>query len=208
MESCYGFRTERTSRWYKYQQMVTWQTSVQSHLEDRESQILEEPFWLVESMREGCLKRRIVFKIFRNSDFQNLPTIWSSTRRFCSYRSLYDRLLRGANQEEWKANWAGQQVNDRAERTSDEQCYHVEKRYWTSWEYTQSRTDEIERPPTELAGMIRLDEDDRHGIELLRDHARRVHSGLVLNAGFVQKHQIHKLLVCMPCWVRWTQHTS
>ena len=59
--------------------------------------------------------------------------LWSSEsiNRFCSYQSLYDRLLWGANQENERRI---EEVNGRVERTSDEQYYYVAKRSWESWE--------------------------------------------------------------------------
>ena len=39
----------------------------------------------------------------------------------------------------------------------------------------------------ELKYIIKENEGDEHQIDLLRDYARRIHSGLILNGGFVER---------------------
>lgn len=70
-------------------------------------------------------------------------------------------------------------------RSSDELYYHVENRYWESWEYTQPRVGGAESQIAEVASMIIKEcECDPEEVDLLKDYARRIHSGLILLGGF------------------------
>ena len=64
---------------------------------------------------------------------------------------------------------------------------HFAISYDTAMETARSRREEIDFKFRQLERMIRDCEDDGHQIDLLRDCARKVRSGWILNGGFVEK---------------------
>ena len=58
-------------------------------------------------------------------------------------------------------------------------------------ETIQLRAIKAEFRMVELEDMIRENGCDEHQIDLLRDYARRIHSGLILNGGVVERDAKH-----------------
>ena len=102
------------------------------------------------------------FKTYKR--FEALHADLAHTNRFMT--QFYDKVATGLEKRI-------EEAEDKVENQYDEQCQHVEKRYWENWQCTEWRTNNADFQLTELGNDITKLEN----YEETTTYARRIHCG-------------------------------